>query len=68
VLTARLGDRDLDVGSRLRLDSIDLVVRSMYEGMVDRVGLLIHEAPVPDNEPAASAPTTPGVDENAEEP
>ena len=63
VLIARLGDRDLDIGSRLRLDSVDLVVRSMYEGMVDRVGLMIHGAPVPDDAPAAPSPDAAVSDE-----
>jgi len=51
VLGARIGTRDLDVGSRLRLDRVDLVVRSMADGFVDRVGLVIHEVPVPDHAP-----------------
>lgn len=41
VLTGRLGDR-LDLGSRLRLRSVDLVVRAIADGAVDRVGLVIH--------------------------
>lgn len=63
VLIARLGERDLDVGSRLRLGSVDLVVRSMYEGMVDRVGLMIHGTPVPGNEPAPSSPAVSDPDD-----
>ena len=66
VMTERLGDRQLDVGSRLRLDSVDLVVRSMYEGMVDRVGLIIHEAPVED--PGPAAPAAAEGDDRAETP
>jgi potassium/hydrogen antiporter len=50
VLAGRLGDR-LDVGSRLQLRGVDLVVRALYEGAVDGVGLVIH--PDAGAEPAA---------------
>jgi potassium/hydrogen antiporter len=43
VLLARVGDRHLDVGTRLRLEGVDLVVRAMYEGLVEQVGLVIHD-------------------------
>jgi potassium/hydrogen antiporter len=42
VLTQRIDARLLDVGSRLRLKEVDLVVRGFYEGTIDRVGLVIH--------------------------
>jgi potassium/hydrogen antiporter len=41
VLSGRLGDR-LDLGSRLCLRGVDLVVRAISDGAVDRVGLVIH--------------------------
>ncbi|HSJ25495.1 MAG TPA: potassium/proton antiporter [Longimicrobiales bacterium] len=47
VLLRRIGEDRLDEGSQLRLEHVDLVVRGMYEGTVDRVGLVIHQ-PQPD--------------------
>jgi potassium/hydrogen antiporter len=56
VLLARAGDRHLDVGTRLRLEGVDLVVRAMYEGLVEQVGLVIHDDVIPDDpEPSNSA-------------
>jgi potassium/hydrogen antiporter len=49
VLLARVGDRHLDVGTRLRLEGVDLVVRAMYEGLVEQVGLVIHDDVIPDD-------------------
>ncbi|MEX1184262.1 MAG: potassium/proton antiporter [Gemmatimonadota bacterium] len=45
VLVGRVGERKLDAGTRLRLKGVDLVVRVMHEGLVDSVGLVIHENP-----------------------
>lgn len=42
VMLRRIGEDRLDVGSQLQLERVDLVVRGMYEGTVDRVGLVIH--------------------------
>lgn len=47
VLLARLGERHLDVAARIRLDGVDLVVRTMYEGVVEQVGLVIHNDAIP---------------------
>jgi potassium/hydrogen antiporter len=56
VLLARVGDRHLDVGTRLRLEGVDLVVRAMYQGLVEQVGLVIHDDVIPDDpEPSNSA-------------
>lgn len=54
VLIARLGNR-IDLGSRLRLSGVDLVVRALSDGAVDRVGLVIHThfTPLADAPPGA---------------
>jgi potassium/hydrogen antiporter len=59
VLLSRVGERHLDVGTRLQLEGVDLVVRAMYEGLVEQVGLVIHDDVIPDHpelsNPAESA-------------
>lgn len=56
IVMARVGERDLDVGSRISLEHVDLVVRSMDEGMVERVGLVIRDATLTDDEATALPP------------
>jgi potassium/hydrogen antiporter len=64
VLAGRMGDR-LDVGSRLRLQSVDLVVRGMYEGAVDRVGLVIHTTDSAASQEVTAAHPAAGTDAQA---
>jgi potassium/hydrogen antiporter len=59
VLAGRLRD-GLDVGSRLRLQGVDLVVRAMYEGAVDRVGLVINTIDLAALPPETEAHPEPG--------
>lgn len=54
LLLTRLGEGNLESGSRLQLAGIDLVVRTVYEGQVELVGLVIHPAAVPDPDPASA--------------
>jgi potassium/hydrogen antiporter len=56
VLLARVGDRYLDVGTRLRLEGVDLVVRAMYEGLVEQVGLVIHDDVIQGTPEASNSP------------
>jgi cell volume regulation protein A len=53
LLAARIGEAQLEVGSRLHLSGVDLVVRSMDEDLVERVGLVIR--------PDTSSATEPGA-------
>lgn len=39
---AHLGESNLEAGSILQLAGVDLVVRSVYGGQVELVGLVIH--------------------------
>jgi len=47
VLTARLGDEHLDIGARVRLGGIALVVRQIEEGRIEQAGLIINPSPGP---------------------
>lgn len=53
LLRASIRENELEVGARLSLATVDLVVRDVRDGMIEQVGLVIHAAAVPDNEPLA---------------
>jgi cell volume regulation protein A len=66
VLVSRIGETRLDVGTRLQLKSIDLVVRRMEGGFVERVGLVIRPdvsaagGPAAQDDETASPPAAEG--------
>lgn len=58
VLVARLGADALEVGARVHLGTVALVVRDLEEGNVEQAGLVIGRAPASVESAPPASPTT----------